>query len=55
MLSDQMKLFDFSKRIQVFNGINSEPKEVKDKKPSKLGMMMAGAFGGKKNSVVPTE
>ena len=30
MFSDQMKLLDFSKPIQVFNGSNSEPMDTLD-------------------------
>ena len=33
----------------------AKPIHEPDKKPSKLGLMMANAFGGKKNSIVPSE
>ena len=33
----------------------AKPIHEPNKKPSKLGMMMANAFGGKKNSIVPSE
>ena len=33
----------------------ARPVHEPDKKPSKLGIMMANAFGGKKNSIVPSE